>query len=195
MSLTSIPKPRSPYKASKTNNFELNSWLFMRGSGLLHVYELLLEPFDASALAFCVLAFALWSAWASYRLLPILGVVEERTAQFLLLPLLLFMKAEAGGLKELTAAAYLCLANVELMRGNLETAAEIDRFRPYQERMHEVTAVLNRDRALRIADQSGLTLLLSAAPTRCRPLSGEGCRDFRLVRRPQRLKPCTVLRR
>ena len=37
MSLTSIPKPRSPYKAGKTNNFELNSWLFMRGSGLLLV--------------------------------------------------------------------------------------------------------------------------------------------------------------
>lgn len=37
MSLTSIPQPRSPYKASKANNFELNSWLFMRGSGLLLV--------------------------------------------------------------------------------------------------------------------------------------------------------------
>lgn len=38
MSLTSIPKPRSPYKAAKANNFELNSWLFMRGSGLLLVF-------------------------------------------------------------------------------------------------------------------------------------------------------------
>lgn len=37
MSLTSIPKPRSPHKAGKTNNFEMNSWLFMRGSGLLLV--------------------------------------------------------------------------------------------------------------------------------------------------------------
>lgn len=37
MSLTSIPKPRSPYKAAQSNNFELNSWLFMRGSGLLLV--------------------------------------------------------------------------------------------------------------------------------------------------------------
>ena len=37
MSLTSIPQPRSPYKAAKANNFELNSWLFMRGSGLLLV--------------------------------------------------------------------------------------------------------------------------------------------------------------
>lgn len=46
---------------------------------------------DASALTFCVLALALWSAWASYRLLPVLAVVEERTAQFLLLPLLLFI--------------------------------------------------------------------------------------------------------
>jgi succinate dehydrogenase / fumarate reductase membrane anchor subunit len=30
-----IPQPRSSYKARKTGNFELNSWLFMRGSGLL----------------------------------------------------------------------------------------------------------------------------------------------------------------
>jgi len=37
MSLTSIPKPRSTYKAGKSNNFEMNSWLFMRGSGLLLV--------------------------------------------------------------------------------------------------------------------------------------------------------------
>jgi succinate dehydrogenase / fumarate reductase, membrane anchor subunit len=37
MSLTSVPKPRSPYTAGKSNNFELNSWLFMRGSGLLLV--------------------------------------------------------------------------------------------------------------------------------------------------------------
>ena len=37
MTMTSIPKPRSPYKARKTGNFELNSWLFMRGSGLLLV--------------------------------------------------------------------------------------------------------------------------------------------------------------
>ena len=32
MSLTSIPKPRTPYKAGKSNNFEMNAWLFMRGS-------------------------------------------------------------------------------------------------------------------------------------------------------------------
>jgi succinate dehydrogenase / fumarate reductase membrane anchor subunit len=37
MSLTSIPRPRSPYKAGKASNVELNSWLFMRGSGLLLV--------------------------------------------------------------------------------------------------------------------------------------------------------------
>jgi succinate dehydrogenase / fumarate reductase membrane anchor subunit len=37
MTLTSIPQPRSPYKARKAGNFELNSWLFMRGSGLLLV--------------------------------------------------------------------------------------------------------------------------------------------------------------
>ena len=37
MTLTSVPKPRSSYKAGKTNNFEANSWLFMRGSGLLLV--------------------------------------------------------------------------------------------------------------------------------------------------------------
>jgi len=37
MSLTSIPKPRTPYKAGKSNNFEMNAWLFMRGSGLLLV--------------------------------------------------------------------------------------------------------------------------------------------------------------
>jgi succinate dehydrogenase / fumarate reductase membrane anchor subunit len=37
MSLTSIPQPRSPQKARKSGNFELNSWLFMRGSGVLLV--------------------------------------------------------------------------------------------------------------------------------------------------------------
>jgi len=37
MTLTTVPTPRSPYKAGKSNNFELNSWLFMRGSGLLLV--------------------------------------------------------------------------------------------------------------------------------------------------------------
>ena len=37
MTLTSVPRPRSPYKAGKSNNFELNSWLFMRGSGVLLV--------------------------------------------------------------------------------------------------------------------------------------------------------------
>ena len=40
MSLTAIPQPRSPRKVGKVgkaNNFELNSWLFMRGSGLLLV--------------------------------------------------------------------------------------------------------------------------------------------------------------
>ena len=30
-----IPTPRSPYKARRSGNFELNSWLFMRASGLL----------------------------------------------------------------------------------------------------------------------------------------------------------------
>lgn len=39
MSLTGqkIPAPRSPYKARRAGNFELNSWLFMRGSGVLLV--------------------------------------------------------------------------------------------------------------------------------------------------------------
>ena len=37
MTTTSIPKPRSSSRAGRTNNFELNSWLFMRGSGLLLV--------------------------------------------------------------------------------------------------------------------------------------------------------------
>ncbi|HEX6877595.1 MAG TPA: succinate dehydrogenase hydrophobic membrane anchor subunit [Nocardioidaceae bacterium] len=37
MTTTSIPRPRSASKAGKANNFELNSWLFMRGSGLLLV--------------------------------------------------------------------------------------------------------------------------------------------------------------
>jgi succinate dehydrogenase / fumarate reductase, membrane anchor subunit len=32
-----IPTPRSPYRARRAGNFELNSWLFMRGSGLLLV--------------------------------------------------------------------------------------------------------------------------------------------------------------
>jgi succinate dehydrogenase / fumarate reductase membrane anchor subunit len=32
-----IQAPRTPYRAAKTGNFELNSWLFMRGSGLLLV--------------------------------------------------------------------------------------------------------------------------------------------------------------
>jgi len=32
-----IPAPRSPYRARRTGNFELNAWLFMRGSGLLLV--------------------------------------------------------------------------------------------------------------------------------------------------------------
>jgi succinate dehydrogenase / fumarate reductase, membrane anchor subunit len=35
MSAPTIPSPRAPYKAQKTGNFELNAWLFMRGSGLL----------------------------------------------------------------------------------------------------------------------------------------------------------------
>ena len=37
MSLTSIPKPRSPYKAAKSNSADMNAWLFMRGSGVLLV--------------------------------------------------------------------------------------------------------------------------------------------------------------
>jgi len=37
MATHTIPTPRSPYKATKAGNFELNSWLFMRGSGLLLV--------------------------------------------------------------------------------------------------------------------------------------------------------------
>ncbi len=40
MTMTTPPRiqaPRSPRKARKTGNFELNSWLFMRGSGLLLV--------------------------------------------------------------------------------------------------------------------------------------------------------------
>jgi succinate dehydrogenase membrane anchor subunit len=30
-----IATPRSPYRARKAGNFELNTWLFMRGSGVL----------------------------------------------------------------------------------------------------------------------------------------------------------------
>jgi hypothetical protein len=45
----------------------------------------------ADALMACVVALALWSAWTSYRLLSVLAVVGERTAQFLLLPFLLFI--------------------------------------------------------------------------------------------------------
>ena len=37
MSAPAIDTPRSPHKAAKTGNFELNSWLFMRASGLLLV--------------------------------------------------------------------------------------------------------------------------------------------------------------
>ena len=37
MSAPTIPSPRAPYKAQKTGNFELNSWLFQRASGLLLV--------------------------------------------------------------------------------------------------------------------------------------------------------------
>jgi succinate dehydrogenase / fumarate reductase, membrane anchor subunit len=32
-----IAAPRAPYKARRSNNFELNSWLFMRASGVLLV--------------------------------------------------------------------------------------------------------------------------------------------------------------
>ena len=35
MSAPAIQPPRAPYKAAKSSNFELNSWLFMRASGLL----------------------------------------------------------------------------------------------------------------------------------------------------------------
>ena len=34
-SAPTIPSPRAPFRARKSGNFELNSWLFMRGSGLL----------------------------------------------------------------------------------------------------------------------------------------------------------------
>jgi succinate dehydrogenase membrane anchor subunit len=37
MSAPTIPSPRSPYKARRSGSFELNSWLFMRGSGVLLV--------------------------------------------------------------------------------------------------------------------------------------------------------------
>jgi succinate dehydrogenase / fumarate reductase, membrane anchor subunit len=37
VSAPTIPAPRSRYKAGKSSNFELNSWVFMRGSGLLLV--------------------------------------------------------------------------------------------------------------------------------------------------------------
>jgi succinate dehydrogenase / fumarate reductase membrane anchor subunit len=37
MSAPTIPSPRSPYKARRGGSFELNSWLFMRGSGVLLV--------------------------------------------------------------------------------------------------------------------------------------------------------------
>lgn len=37
MSLTSVPTPRSPYKAAKSNSYDMYAWLFMRGSGVLLV--------------------------------------------------------------------------------------------------------------------------------------------------------------
>jgi succinate dehydrogenase / fumarate reductase membrane anchor subunit len=37
MTTNTIPTPRSPYQVQRAGNFELNSWLFMRGSGLLLV--------------------------------------------------------------------------------------------------------------------------------------------------------------
>lgn len=37
MSLTSVPKPRSSYKAAKSNSYDMYAWLFMRGSGVLLV--------------------------------------------------------------------------------------------------------------------------------------------------------------
>jgi succinate dehydrogenase / fumarate reductase membrane anchor subunit len=37
MTTSQIPAPRSPYRARKAGNFELNSWLFMRASGVLLV--------------------------------------------------------------------------------------------------------------------------------------------------------------
>jgi len=45
---------------------------------------------SASALMTCVLALAVWSAWASYRIILALGAAEESIANILLLPLLLF---------------------------------------------------------------------------------------------------------
>lgn len=46
---------------------------------------------SASALMICVLALAGWATWASYRLLGILRIAEERTVKLLLLPFLLFI--------------------------------------------------------------------------------------------------------
>jgi succinate dehydrogenase / fumarate reductase membrane anchor subunit len=37
MTAPTIQTPRAPYKAARTGNFEMNSWLFMRASGLLLV--------------------------------------------------------------------------------------------------------------------------------------------------------------
>lgn len=37
MTTHTIPTPRSPYRSARSGNFELNSWLFMRCSGLLLV--------------------------------------------------------------------------------------------------------------------------------------------------------------
>jgi succinate dehydrogenase / fumarate reductase, membrane anchor subunit len=37
MSAPTIPAPRSQTRATRSSNFELNSWVFMRGSGLLLV--------------------------------------------------------------------------------------------------------------------------------------------------------------
>lgn len=38
MTLTSVPKPRSTFKAGKSGNAQMTSWLFMRGSGVLLVF-------------------------------------------------------------------------------------------------------------------------------------------------------------
>lgn len=46
---------------------------------------------SASALMICVMALAIWATWASYRLLGVLRIAEERTIKLLLLPLLLFI--------------------------------------------------------------------------------------------------------
>ena len=63
-----LSAPRSPHKGAKGGNFELNSWLFMRGSGLLlvvlvfgHLFVNLMKGEGIHAIDFAFVA----GKWAS----------------------------------------------------------------------------------------------------------------------------------